>query len=75
MVEQEVDFVAGDELNVLSDAQIGVRLVVEQVERELVFMPTDSNAARFVDRVDGHIIGVAVVAPRIRQGTRKLYGT
>ncbi len=72
--EQEIDLVGGDELDILAHAEIDVRLIVENLQRELIGLAADLDAARGVDRVDRELVGVAIIAPGIGARSGQLDG-
>ena len=63
--QQQVHLVLRHQLRVLAHRQVHVRLVVVQLERQLVRLAIDLDAALGIDLVDGHLVGVAVVAPGV----------
>ena len=72
--EQEVDLVRGDQPDILADAEADVRLVVIELEGQLVGLVADLDAALGVDGVDGELIGVDIVAAGIGLRARGLQG-
>src|SRR6185312_16475262 len=72
--EKEADLVLGDQLHVLAHSKIFVRLAVVELERELVGLAADLNAALLIDLVDRELVGIAIVATGVGVGPRQLHG-
>ena len=63
--KHEIDVVARDELRILLHAEIDVRLIVENLQRETIGLVADADAARLIDAVDRDLIAVAEIAREI----------
>src|SRR5215472_671970 len=63
--EEEVDLVGGDETREEPDAEIGVALVVAELEDELVGLAANLDPACLVDRIHRDGVGVDVELARL----------
>ena len=68
-----IDLVLGNQLRVLTHAQVHIGLIVVQLERQFVRFVADLDAARGIDLVDRKLIGVAIIAAGIGDRPRQLY--